>query len=96
MLEFESWSDYLKFSLSVRHKARYVFEDHVQKFLQTVIATSEKRKSGFPTGNILWRAQLGDRWETISVQGEEMEEQFPLPPARMTPPGLLPVSKTPS
>ncbi len=85
MSEFESWSDYLKFSHSVRRKARYVWEDHTQKFLQTVIATIGKRQSRLPVGSIFWRAQQGDSWETISVQGEETEEQFPLPPARMTP-----------
>lgn len=85
MAEFDSWNSYWIFSQSVKHKARYVFEAEVDKFLRTVLATSEGRKTTFPSGQFLWRAQQGDHWETVSVEGEAFENQGPLPPARMKP-----------
>lgn len=85
MAEFDSWNSYWNFAQSVRRKARYVFEDHVDKFLETVVATSQARKRTLPSGQFLWRAQQGDHWETVCVDGVESEDQGPLPPARMKP-----------
>jgi hypothetical protein len=85
LAQFESWDGYRKFSLSVQRKARHVFEDHVYKFLEAVIATSEKRKRELPIDRFLWRAQQGDHWEEVSVEGETFPDQQPLPPNRMKP-----------
>lgn len=85
MPEFDSWQSYRIFARSVRHKARYVFEDHVDKFLRTVTVTSQGRKRDLPSDRFLWRAQQGDYWETGCLDGEEFENQGPLPPARMKP-----------
>jgi hypothetical protein len=85
MVEFDSWNSYWIFAQSVKHKARYVFEDKVDKFLRTVLATSKGRKTVLPSGQFLWRAQQGDHWETVCVDGEEFENQGPLPAARMKP-----------
>ena len=85
MAEFESWESYFKFAHSVRRKARHVFEDHVDKFLEKVIATSEKRKRELPIGRFLWRAQQGDHWEDVCIDGETFPDQQPLPPDRMKP-----------
>jgi len=85
MAEFDSWNSYWIFAQSVKHKARYVFEDKVDKFLRTVLATSKGRKTVLPSGRFLWRAQQGDHWETVCVDGEEFENQGPLPAARMKP-----------
>lgn len=85
LAQFESWDGYRKFALSVQRKARHVFEDHVYKFLETVIATSEKRKRELPIDRFLWRAQQGDHWEEVSVEGETFPDQQPLPPNRMKP-----------
>ncbi len=86
MAEFDSWNSYSIFAQSVRRKARYVFEKHVDEFLKTVLATSEARKMSLSSGRFLWRAQQGDHWEDICSQGEESEHvQGPLPPERMKP-----------
>jgi hypothetical protein len=86
MAEFDSWQDYWNFAQSVKHNARYVFEDYVDKFLRTVIATSKGRKRVLPSGRHLWRAQQGYDWKTFSYEEEESTELGPLPPARMKPP----------
>ena len=85
MAEFLSWDSYRIYEQSVKRKARYVFEEHVDKFLQTVLATSESRKRNVPAGRFLWRAQQGDHWETVCTDEEEFPEQQPLPPERMKP-----------
>lgn len=85
MAEFDSWESYRIFEQSVRRKARYVFGEHVDKFLRTVLATSEGRKTVLPSESFLWRAQQGDHWETVCIDEEESIEQGPLPRARMKP-----------
>ena len=85
MDEFESQRSYSIFAQSVKGEARYVFEEHVNKFLQTVRATSERRRMQLPKDRFLWRAQQGDCWETICIDGEISEEHGPLPAARMKP-----------
>ena len=82
---FDSLESYYVFAHSVRRKARYVFEDQVDKFLHTVLATSHTRKIDFPSKRFLWRAQLGDHREEIEINGELSMDQGPLPPARMKP-----------
>lgn len=85
MPEFDSWNSYDVFADSVRRKARYVFEDQVDKFLHTVLATSPTRKMDFPSKRFLWRAQLGDHWDESEVDGEPYTDHGPLPSARMKP-----------
>jgi hypothetical protein len=82
---FDSPESYYVFAHSVRRKARYVFEDQVDKFLHTVLATSNTRKIDFPSKRFLWRAQLGDHREEIEINGELSMDQGPLPSARMKP-----------
>jgi hypothetical protein len=85
MVEFDSWKSYGVFADSVRRKARYVFEDQVDKFLCTVLATSNTRKMPFPSNRFLWRAQLGDHWNECEIDGEMSIDHGPLPPVRMKP-----------
>lgn len=86
MADFDSWNKYWIFAQSVRQKARYVFEDHVDKFLRTVLATSEGRKRTLLGGRFLWRAQPGDHWDNVCTDAEESTNiQGPLPPSRMKP-----------
>jgi len=89
MPEFTSWQSYRTFALSVKQRARYVFEDNVVEFLRTVVETSEGRKRTFPVGRVLWRAQQGHVWETIRQDEHEFEVPGPFSPARMKP---LPLS----
>jgi len=86
MSEFESQNSYSHFEHSVKRKARYVFEEKADKFLRTVLETSEHRKRKLPKDRFLWRAQQGDHWVTVcNDDGEEFEDQQPLPPDRMKP-----------
>ena len=85
MPEFDSWNSYDIFAHSVQRKARYVFEDQVDKFLYTVLATSHTREMDLPSKRFLWRAQLGDHWDESEVDGESYTDHGPLPPARMKP-----------
>lgn len=85
MAEFDSWDAYRTFAQSVKHRARYVFDDTVDKFLRTVLATSDSRRTTLASGRFLWRAQQGDHWETICVEGEQLDNHGPLPPAGMKP-----------
>ena len=85
MAEFDSWNSYWIFAESVRRKARYVFEEQVDKFLKTVLATSEGRNKTIPRDRFLWRAQQGSAWETIRHEEEEWPELMPLPSDKMKP-----------
>ncbi len=85
MAQFDSWQSYRTFAWSVKQKARYVFEDQVERFLETVLATSAGRRRDFPSGRVLWRAQQGHDWETIHQDAEEFEVPAPFPPTRMKP-----------
>ena len=89
MSVFDSQHSYSDFAQSVKHKARYVFDEIIERFLQTVLLSSKGRKRMLPHGRVLWRAQPGDQWETVIVDGQECEDQRPLPPLRMRP---LPIS----
>ena len=85
MKELSSWDSYRIFQQSVKRKARYIFEDHADRFLKTVIATSKARKKELPIDRYLWRAQQGDHWTVITQDEEEYPDQQPLPPTRMKP-----------
>ncbi|HYM37934.1 MAG TPA: RES family NAD+ phosphorylase [Nitrospiraceae bacterium] len=86
MSEFESQDSYRNFEQSVKRKARYVFEEKVNKFLQTVLETSDHRKRKLPKDRFLWRAQQGEHWATVYYDDEEASEDLqPLPPERMKP-----------
>lgn len=72
--EFESWMQYRDFQTYVRTVARHILDGKNQRFLETVIATSEIRRASIKAGTRLWRAQLGS-----------VDERKPYPPERMKP-----------
>jgi hypothetical protein len=57
--EFASWRSYEEFAHRVRHGRRYVWDDSVQAFLDTVLATLRNRDVKISEGAILYRAQRG-------------------------------------
>lgn len=59
MPEFDSLHSYQRFEESVKTKARFVREDAVVEFLNTVLGTVAKRLRRLPAGGILFRAQPG-------------------------------------
>lgn len=85
---FESFLDYLKFELLVKRTNRYRYYQWGEDFLDTLIATSESRKTLIPKDEILWRSQLGMA-EPRQVIGEEVvyddTNPLPFPPERMKP-----------
>ena len=86
MPEFRSWRSYRDFEWKTKRRCRYIFDESVQEFLNTVIATAKSRYHQFSKGNILWRAQLGNGLKPIVEENEHLgDEPCPLPKERMKP-----------
>ena len=91
MREFKTGREYGDFARSVTHQARYIFEPHVEAFIQTVIATAASRVIEMPEGTLLFRAQIGNTWRRQRVDpgdpdGDYVELPHPYEPERMKPP----------
>lgn len=85
MAEFDSWRSYESFAHVVKRKSRYLRDGQAQRFLDTVLATSDERKKNVRTGSIFWRAQQGHAWRTESQDDVEYDILAPLDSARMKP-----------
>lgn len=85
MPDFVSCDSYHDFSQSVKRKARYVFEKHVDEFLKTVAETCKERERKLSANSLLWRAQHGNDWRTFSIGDDISEEPIPFRRARMKP-----------
>lgn len=85
-MQFDSWNSYRIFSDEVSRKSRYILSVKSKEFLETLLATSEKRVTVVKKDSVLWRAQLGHAWRT-EYQGEEVIGEIPcaFPPERMKP-----------
>src|SRR5262245_35788734 len=85
--ELASWRSYYAFARRVRHTRRYVWDDHVQAFLDTVLATLKNRDEKIRQGTLLYRAQRGVQYETVmGDDGNEIgEETRGFGPKRMIP-----------
>ena len=62
--EFDSWESYRTFAGRVRQNRRYVWDDQVREFLDTVLATNKNRDFTIRGQSEWWRAQLGICYET--------------------------------
>jgi hypothetical protein len=88
--EFESWQSYEIFAAYVTRTSRYVWDEKIQAFLTTVLATSKDRRNTIPP-SIFWRAQQGHGWQTEKVERDDaheaLEYDIPAPhePERMKP-----------
>ncbi len=91
MLEFESVNQYWDFSHYVRRTARHVLDAKNRQFLDTVLATSQKRRTTVPNGTRLWCAQLGNNVRTEAIPGDDgevcdsVDVEIPYHPDRMIP-----------
>ncbi len=85
---FKSWKSYRVFRSATRYGNRYIHDEEVKAFLDTVLATSKELETSIHVGCILWRAQLGNDWRSMHEEGEEL---IPFSPKRMKP---LPFSAT--
>ncbi|TFU06192.1 RES domain-containing protein [Polymorphobacter arshaanensis] len=57
--EFAAWNSYSRFAKHVRFSGRFVWDDEVRSFLETVLATIRNRDAELKRGSYLYRAQLG-------------------------------------
>ena len=87
MLEFLSFHAYRDFERSVKRKARFVHDEQVREFLQTVLETSKSRMRRLPKDGILFRAQMGYTLRPEKFEGIEEEIELPRvhPESRMIP-----------
>ncbi len=86
MNEFKSWQDYWNFERIVKGKNRYFRNKDTERFLRTILSTSENRKLDLPKERYLWRAQLGHDWQPL-YEGDEHIDYIPapFPPSLMKP-----------
>jgi hypothetical protein len=61
--EFKSWNSFEDFARVVRFMRRYMFDGDVQHFLNTVLATSGRRRTTIREGTTLFRAQRGVQFQ---------------------------------
>lgn len=73
---FRSDEDYDYFASLIRNHARYVLDGWQQEFIDTVLETGKKRTTAMQTGQVLWRAALGD----IAEEGMCQQDVFYLEP----------------
>lgn len=78
--EFASWRSYQNFARAVRRERRYLWEQEVTAFLDTVLATIRERDRTIAEGSILYRAQHGivyhedeDGVDILAYGGERMK-----------------------
>lgn len=83
--EFKSWTDFDRFSNSVKRKARFVHERRVITFLNTLLETSNQRHRHISAGKYIWRAQLGCATEERMQDDAVWDEPVAYPPVRMKP-----------
>lgn len=83
--EFTSWMDFDNFSKSVKNKARFVHENHVHDFLETLLETSNTRHRLIGEGKYVWRAQLGCAEQECADDESAWVESVAYPPERMMP-----------
>ena len=86
--EFATWNRYTWFAQEVRRSARFVWNENVHAFLDTVSATLNTRDVKIPKGNIFYRAQQGIRYlDTTDMDDNIIEGVLPaaLKPERMKP-----------
>ncbi|MFD1984025.1 RES family NAD+ phosphorylase [Mesorhizobium newzealandense] len=85
MAEFESWRSYWEFHRTVSRELRFVRTREAEQFLETVLATSAKRRTDFKEGYVFWRSQLGHDWREEGEEGATFEVLRAYPPERMKP-----------
>jgi len=91
MRNFLSCHDYRHFASSVTRRSRYVFEPHVEEFLQTVTETGAVRIGTIEAGSILYRAQLGHEWESHPADPNDPDSECFEVPAAYSPPRMKPL-----
>ena len=84
-VEFSSWRSYWDFARHAKEKRRYVWNEEVRDFLNSVAATRYRRDTVIKAGSFLWRAQRGvcrvydEKRRVEDVFGFSMERMKPVP-----------------
>jgi hypothetical protein len=65
MREFKGMADFPSFFETIARKSRYIHDERVSEFLETVAGTAYSRTLIRSSGTESWRAQKSDVWETI-------------------------------
>lgn len=85
MSEFRSYRSFWTFAWYVRRHRRYRLPAEHLEFLETVIATGQKRIETIPAGTNFYRAQAGHDWRPEGQGEEAFEVECAFPPERMKP-----------
>jgi hypothetical protein len=91
MSEFQSWDSFETFSTSIRETSRFCLNSEAREFLETVQATSMKRKRVIPKGSIYWRARKGHTLGHKHPPFDDLPVLLPYPEV-----GMKPLPKSPS
>ena len=84
--EFPSWQSYWNFARKRKYESRYILDDESEVFLKVLLDTCSSRIENVPKGAIFWRAQLGNDWQPIEVEGVYIDDgQVPHKLERMKP-----------
>lgn len=65
MKEFTSWQSYFNFAYKVHSQYRFIYDEEIKNFFETLLETSVTRTVHLPCGSKLWRAQLGCDLEPV-------------------------------
>lgn len=76
--EFASLRSFSRFAQRIRRSNRFVWGDDVQLFLETVVATITQRDHIIHAGTILYRAQQGVDYPTITDEDGNVVEEGPV------------------
>lgn len=86
MTAYDSYDAYDRFAREIVGRARFVWDDVTQHFLDSVLAQAHERVDTIGPNIILWRAQVGHEFRTVDDDNAgPYDVPAPLPPARMTP-----------
>ena len=77
--EFSSARSYQEFAQKVRRSRRFVWDEDVSIFLETVLATTANRDLKIPINSCFWRAQIGVHYNHFNDSEDgEVENSMPL------------------
>lgn len=82
---FESWQSYSNFASGVKRSKRHVPSAKAISFLNTLVFTSQTRKTLIPAGAFFWRAQRGFNHTTLKQDIYQYGNATPHLPERMKP-----------
>jgi len=85
-MPFKSWQSYWRFEQKVLHNQRYIYDDEIIEFLETVSQTMKSRERIIKKDSIVWRSQLGSASRPMFKDDEYVsDEPCPHFPERMVP-----------